>query len=167
MTEATNQYARGAAALAAMLAWGAPGLAAAQQQPNQAPVQGLYANASGAMRYATPDGAVRFVFDRSLGRVALIRFENDPEVHVLRPVMAARGVEIYRTEDGAVELRVAANGVEPSAPYHVPGKNRRHEHDCQHHKKGIGYGKIGRSSERGDCIRHSAHGRVADGKFKR
>lgn len=109
MTEATNQCARGAAALAAMLAWGAPGLAAAQQ-PNQAPVQGLYANASGAMRYATPDGAVRFVFDRSLGRVALIRFENDPEVHVLRPVMAARGVEIYRTEDGAVELRVAANG---------------------------------------------------------
>lgn len=110
MTEATNQCARGAAALAAVLACAAPGLAAAQQQPNQAPVQGLYANASGAMRYATPDGAVRFVFDRSLGRVALIRFENDPEVHVLRPVMAARGVEIYRTEDGAVELRVAANG---------------------------------------------------------
>lgn len=110
MRETANHSARGAAALAAVLACGAPGLAAAQQQPNQAPVQGLYANASGAVRYATPDGAVRFVFDRSGGRVAYIRFENDPEVHVLRPVMAARGGEIYRTEDGAVELRVASNG---------------------------------------------------------
>jgi hypothetical protein len=65
---------------------------------------------SGARRYSTPDGAVRFVLDRSGGRVALVRFEGDPEVHVLRPVMAARGDEIYRTESGDVQLRVTPHG---------------------------------------------------------
>jgi hypothetical protein len=53
---------------------------------------------------------VRFVLDRSGGRVALVRFEGDPEVHVLRPVMAARGDEIYRTESGDVQLRVTPHG---------------------------------------------------------
>ncbi len=107
MSEGPNQSARGAAALAVALAFGAPGLAFAQEQPS---VQGLYASAPGATRYSTPDGAVRFVFDRSGGRVALVRFEGDPEVHVLRPVMAAGGGEIYRTDDGDVALRVAPNG---------------------------------------------------------
>jgi hypothetical protein len=103
---------RGAAALAAMLTLAAPGLARAQQPqpPADPPVQGLYSNASGATRYSTPDGAVRFVFDRSGGRAALVRFEGDPEVHVLRPVMAAGGGEIYRTEDGDVMLRVTPHG---------------------------------------------------------
>jgi hypothetical protein len=65
----------------------------------------------GARRYSTPDGAVRFVLDRSSGgRVALVQFEGDPEVHVLRPVMAARGDEIYRTESGDVQLRVTPHG---------------------------------------------------------
>lgn len=64
----------------------------------------------GARRYATPDGAVRFVLDRSGGRVALVRFEGDPEVHVLRPVMGSRGDELYRTEDGDVQLRVTPHG---------------------------------------------------------
>jgi hypothetical protein len=73
-------------------------------------MQGLYTSAAGASRYSTPDGAVRFVFDRSGGRVALVRFEGDPEVHVLRPVMAAGGGEIYRTEDGNVMLRVTPHG---------------------------------------------------------
>ena len=74
-------------------------------------MQGLYTSAPGASRYATPDGAVRFVFDRSSGgRVALLRFEGDPEVHVLRPVMAAGGDEIYRTEDGNLVLRVTPHG---------------------------------------------------------
>jgi hypothetical protein len=106
---------RGAAALAAALALSAPGLAEAQQRPEpQAappapPVQGLY-RAAGATRYSTPDGAVRFVLDRSGGRAALVRFEGDPEVHVLRPVMAAGGGEIYRTEDGDVMLRITSHG---------------------------------------------------------
>lgn len=105
---------RGAAAVAAALALSAPGLAVAQQQQQpqrqpSAPVQGLY-QASGATRYSTPDGAVRFVLDRSGGRAALVRFEGDPEVHVLRPVMAAGGGEIYRTEDGDVMLRVTPHG---------------------------------------------------------
>lgn len=104
---------RGAAAFAAALALAVPGLAEAQQQqqqPRQPPVQGLYANASNATRYSTPDGAVRFVLDRTGGRAALVRFEGDPEVHVLRPVMAAGGGEIYRTENGDVMLRITPHG---------------------------------------------------------
>lgn len=104
---------RGAAAFAAALALTAPGVAKAQQQQqprDQQPVQGLYQTSSGATRYATPDGAVRFIFDRSGGRAALVRFEGDPEVHVLFPVMAAGGGEIYRTEDGDVMLRVTPQG---------------------------------------------------------
>lgn len=115
MSQAANLSTRGAVAFAAALAFtGAPGPAQAQQQPQQAPaappVQGLYSASSGATRYSTPDGAVRFIFDRSGGRVALVRFEGDPEVHVLRPVMAAGGGEIYRTEDGGVMLRVTPHG---------------------------------------------------------
>ena len=111
MSDGPNLSARGAAAFAAALALGAPGLAIAQEQRGgSAPVQGLYSNASGATRYSTPDGAVRFVFDRSVGRVALVRFEGDPEVHVLRPAMAAGGGEIYRTENGDVMLRVTPHG---------------------------------------------------------
>lgn len=108
---------RGAAALAAMLTLAAPGVALAQQPRQQSnpppaapPVQGLYQTSSGATRYSTPDGAVRFVLDRSGGRAALVRFEGDPEVHVLRPAMAAGGGEIYRTEDGALMLRVTPHG---------------------------------------------------------
>ncbi|HYD89431.1 MAG TPA: DUF4908 domain-containing protein [Vitreimonas sp.] len=103
---------RGAAAFAAALALAAPGLAFAQQQPRQSapPVQGLYTHASNATRYSTPDGAVRFVLDRTGGRAALVRFEGDPEVHVLRPAMAAGGGEIYRTEDGDVMLRITPHG---------------------------------------------------------
>lgn len=102
---------RGAAAIAAALALAAPALAEAQQpeSSSSAPMPGLY-RASGATRYSTPDGAVRFVLDRSGGRAALVRFEGDPEVHVLRPVMAAGGGEIYRTEDGDVMLRITPHG---------------------------------------------------------
>lgn len=109
----TSLSARGAAAFAAALTLsGAPNMALAQQAQSAPPppVQGLYTSSSGATRYSTPDGAVRFVFDRSGGRVALVRFEGDPEVHVLRPVMAAGGGEIYRTEDGNVMLRVTPHG---------------------------------------------------------
>ncbi len=114
MSEGQILSVRGVALAAAALALGLPATAAAQQQPQQqqrqSSVPGLYAASSGATRYSTPDGAVRFVFDRSVGRVALVRFEGDPEVHVLRPVMAAAGAEIYRTDDGDVTLRVASNG---------------------------------------------------------
>jgi hypothetical protein len=107
-------YGRGAAVIAAALSLAAPGLAEAQQQqPRQQPQaapQRLYPVASGASRYATPDGAVRFVLDRSGSRAALVRFEGDPEVHVLRPRMGAAGDEIYQTEDGAVRLRVTPHG---------------------------------------------------------
>ncbi len=73
-------------------------------------MQGLYATSPGAARYSTPDGQVRFVFDRSGGRAALVRFEGDPEVHVLRPLMAAGGGEIYTTEDASIQLRVMPHG---------------------------------------------------------
>jgi hypothetical protein len=107
-------YAGGAAVIAAALTIAAPSLAEAQQQqqprqPQTAP-QRLYPVTSGASRYATPDGAVRFVLDRSGGRAALVRFEGDPEVHVLRPTMGAGGDEIYQTENGDVRLRVTPHG---------------------------------------------------------
>ena len=107
--------ARGAAAFAAALTLsGVPAVAEAQQatSPAQPPVQGLYASA-GATRYSTPDGRVRFVFDRS-GRsaAALVQFEGDDEVHVLRPVRggAAGGGEIYQNEDASIMLRVNPHG---------------------------------------------------------
>lgn len=111
----TTLTARSAAAIAAALSLSAvPGLAQAQQQQRQSPPTPapapLFSVSVGATRYSTPDGAVRFVFDRSVGRVALVRFEGDPEVHVLRPIMAAGGGEIYRTEDGSVMLRVTPQG---------------------------------------------------------
>jgi hypothetical protein len=105
---------RGAAALAAALTVAAPAVAFAQQQRDRgsdAPMPGLYQASLGARQYTTPDGAVRFVLDRSGNRrAALILFEGDPEVHVLRPVMAAGGAEIYRTEDGNIELRIMPHG---------------------------------------------------------
>ncbi len=110
---------RSAAAFAAALTLaGVSGAAHAQSQntsqPSPSPLaQGLFGDprAQGAARYSTPDGAVRFVFDRSArSPVALVRFEGDPEVHVLRPVGGARGVEIYETEDRDVQLRVSAHG---------------------------------------------------------
>lgn len=104
---------------AALTFSGAPSLALAQPRP-QHPSQsasdasstlGLLSESGGAAkRYATPDGSVRFVFDRSLERVALVRFEGDPEVHILQAVAAAGGGEIYRTDDGGVILRVTPHG---------------------------------------------------------
>lgn len=115
MSQMTSLSARGAAAFAAALTLGAPGVALAQQQQqprqgNAPPVQGLYSASAGSTRYSTPDGAVRFTFDRSGGRVALMRFEGESEVHVLRPHGAAGGGEIYQTEDGNLMLRVTPHG---------------------------------------------------------
>ena len=108
-----NLYGRGAAMIAAALTLAAPAIAEAQQQPRQpqsAAPQRLVPVTGGASRYATPDGAVRFVLDRSGGRAALVQFEGDPEVHVLRPTMGAGGDEIYQTESGDVRLRVTSHG---------------------------------------------------------
>lgn len=106
-------YGRGAAVIAAALTLAAPGIVHAQQPQRQQPgatPQRIVPVAAGASRYSTPDGAVRFVLDRSGGRAALVRFEGDPEVHVLRPTMGAGGDEIYQTENGDVRLRVTSQG---------------------------------------------------------
>jgi hypothetical protein len=113
MSNGPSLIGRGAAVFAAALALtSVPQQAEAQERQSSPPlpVQGLYSNAAGATRYSTPDGGIRFIFDRSGGRVALVRFEGDPEVHVLRPAMAAGGGEIYRTDDGDVMLRVTPHG---------------------------------------------------------
>lgn len=104
--------AQGAAALAAALTFaGAAAPALAQDRPDPPlPMPRLFSHDAGATRYSTPGGAIRFTFDRSGDRVALLRFDGDPEVHVLRPVMAAGGGEIYRTEDGNIMLRVNPHG---------------------------------------------------------
>lgn len=101
--------------MAAALTLGAPA-AFAQQQRQQEPqaqqpqMPGLVTVTMGSRRYSTPDGAVRFVFDRTGARAALLRFEGDDEVHVLLPEMGARGDEIYRNEDGSIMLRVTSQG---------------------------------------------------------
>lgn len=107
-----------AAALAAALTFsGVASPALAQQQQGgdpPLPMPRLFQHDVGATRYSTPStaagGAIRFTFDRSGDRVALLRFDGDPEVHVLRPTMAAGGGEIYRTEDGNIMLRVNPHG---------------------------------------------------------
>lgn len=117
----------GALALAALSLASAPAQA---QQPARSPLtQGLLdlppqAPAPAARRFATADGAVRFTFDRSGGRVALVRFEGEEKVYVLRPTIGPRGDEVFKTDTGEVLLRVTAqNGVvvfrdprDPGAP---------------------------------------------------
>ncbi|MGE3143726.1 MAG: DUF4908 domain-containing protein [Hyphomonadaceae bacterium] len=101
----------GAVAAALALSGAAAGQAFAQSASPL--MQGLLAdfhNGEAAKQYATPDGALRFVLDRSGGRIALLRLEGDPEVHVLRPVAGAGGDELYRTENGRIVLRLTPHG---------------------------------------------------------
>jgi Domain of unknown function (DUF4908) len=79
----------------------------AQRAPD--PVLNEAVPASG--QFETPDGALRFVFDRS-GPAALIQFEGDPEVYVLRPdpTMGAGGQQFFRTQDGSIIVRVTRWG---------------------------------------------------------
>jgi hypothetical protein len=65
--------------------------------------------APAAQRFATPDGAIRFVFERS-GRGALARFEGGEEVYALRPVPGPRGDEFFKTDTGQILLRITALG---------------------------------------------------------
>lgn len=66
--------------------------------------------ATGAQRFETPDGGVRFVLDRTGQRAALVKFEGSDEVHVLRPIGGPRGDEIYKTDTGDVLLRITPMG---------------------------------------------------------
>ncbi len=100
----------GCAALAALALVGAPAEAQAQEETRPVPVGNFREATSGATRYATPDGQIRFIFERSGRSVALLRLEDDPEVHVLHPQPAAGGGAIYRSEDGSIMLRVTATG---------------------------------------------------------
>lgn len=102
--------AQGAAAFAAALTLSAPAIAQDRQTQAQPQMPGLVTVTMGARSYQTPDGAVRFVFDRTGRSAALLRFEGDDEVHVLLPEMGSRGDEIYRNEDSSIMLRVTSQG---------------------------------------------------------
>jgi hypothetical protein len=83
------------------------------QAQQSSPFRQFLRSAGEARAYATADGRVRFVFDRSGGRAALVQFAGDPEVHVLRPVTGsggAAGVEVYASESGDIQLRVTPHG---------------------------------------------------------
>lgn len=72
---------------------------------------GILREAPSATEYATPDGEVRFVLDRRTGgRAALVRFQGDPEVHVLVPRMGRDGDEIYTNASGTIVLRITSHG---------------------------------------------------------
>ncbi len=98
MTGALALALAGAAVAAPAMAQRAPGV----MMNNEAPASG---------QFETPDGALRFVFDRS-GPAALIQFEGDPEVYVLRPdpTMGAGGQQFFRTVDGSIVVRVTRWG---------------------------------------------------------
>lgn len=100
-----------AAALA--LAGGVGGEAAAQDRT--VPLLGGAPNdmrigAPAAQRFSTPDGRIRFVFDRSGARAAFLQFDGDPEVHVLHSAGATGGGELYRDDTGDLMLRVTPHG---------------------------------------------------------
>jgi hypothetical protein len=62
-----------------------------------------------AERFATPNGDVRFVLDRS-GPAPLVRFDGGREVLALRSVPGPRGDEFLKTDTGHVLLRVTSLG---------------------------------------------------------
>ncbi|MET0181574.1 MAG: DUF4908 domain-containing protein [Caulobacterales bacterium] len=90
----------------------APVLSSGAQAQSASPLrQGFLTEMTSSVRqYSTPDNAVRFILDRSGRRAALVQFEGDPEVHVLRPVAGANGDEVYRSDAGDVQLRVTPHG---------------------------------------------------------
>lgn len=62
------------------------------------------ADADRAAHFTTADGATGFVLDLS-GEVPRQRFDNSPEILLLKPVAAARGDTIYRRSDGKIIIR--------------------------------------------------------------
>jgi hypothetical protein len=98
-------------ALAVALAF-APAAAAQHAHPIAQGLLGLPANDAGpaSHRYVTPDGTIRFVFDRSPQGSALVRFDGAPEVILVRPIPGPRGDEIFKTQQGETILRVTSLG---------------------------------------------------------
>ncbi|MFZ1989472.1 MAG: DUF4908 domain-containing protein [Alphaproteobacteria bacterium] len=62
-----------------------------------------------ASHFTTADGAIGFVLDLS-GETPRQRFDNSPEILLLRPVAAARGDTIYRRSDGKIIIRSTPYG---------------------------------------------------------
>lgn len=105
------KFSASASMAAAALTFIAPGAAFAQMSPLSIGLVDPPANDTlGSVRYATPDGGVRFVLDRSPGRTALFRYDGDDEVLVLRPTAGPRGDELYKTERGEVLVRITSLG---------------------------------------------------------
>jgi hypothetical protein len=104
-------FSASASVAAAALTIISPGSAYAQTSPLSIGLIDPPANdRQGSTRYGTPDGGVRFVFDRTPRRAALFRYEGDDEVVVLRPAAGPRGDELYKTEQGEVVVRVTSLG---------------------------------------------------------
>ncbi len=100
-------------ALAALLAVSPGGRGSAAESPSPL-APGLLGPSpaeerAGAERYATPDGGVRFLLQRS-GPVVLVRFEGRREVLALTPTPGPRGDEFLKTDTGRVVLRMTALG---------------------------------------------------------
>ena len=62
-----------------------------------------------ASHFTTSDGAIGFVLDLS-GETPRQRFDNSPEILLLRPIAAARGDTIYRRSDGKIIIRSTPYG---------------------------------------------------------
>lgn len=88
--------------------------AAAVQAEPSVMAQGLFGmpanDSAAALRFATPDGAVEFVLDRSQRQVAFLQFSGQDEVLALKPIAGPRGDELYKSDTGEVVLRVTSIG---------------------------------------------------------
>jgi hypothetical protein len=62
------------------------------------------ADSSRLGHYATVDGSISFVLDRT-GETPRQRYDGSPEILLLNPVAATRGDTIYRQSDGKIVLR--------------------------------------------------------------
>lgn len=67
------------------------------------------ADSDRASHFTTADGSIGFVLDLS-GETPRQRFDNSPEILLLRPVAAARGDTIYRRSDGKIIIRSTPYG---------------------------------------------------------
>lgn len=99
-----NGFAWRGAICAAMTA-ATPHAASGQSSPSPPPVERPRAH---SQHYVTPDGA-GFVFQRD-GAQALLRFDGDAEILALAAAPGPRGDELYKTDTGAIMVRVTALG---------------------------------------------------------
>ncbi len=81
------------------------------------------ADSERASHYTTADGTIGFVLDLS-GEVPRQRFDNSPEILLLKPVAGPRGDTIYRRSDGKVLIRSTPYGAltlyVPESPGGIP-----------------------------------------------